>query len=191
MYELYNINNFVFKNKLIIKINTNCINIFLFEKNNINRKDVISIMNVSKTQYLNMTGKSSPASPIWKDLFLAFIFGGFICTIGQFLTQIYMNYFELDKKVASAWVSITLIIISSLLTALNWYGKIAKHAGAGTIVPITGFSNSITAPAIEFKSEGFVFGVGAKMFIMAGPVIVYGTIASILYGMIIWIFKLY
>ena len=138
-----------------------------------------------------MTSKSSPASPIWKDLFWAFVTGGFICTIGQVLTQVYMNYFEIDKKTASTGVSITLIILSSLFTALNWYGKIAKHAGAGTIVPITGFSNSITAPAIEFKIEGFVFGVGAKMFIMAGPVIVYGTVASIIYGTIIWIFKLY
>ena len=102
-----------------------------------------------------------------------------------------MTYFSLDKKTANTWVSITLIALSSLLTALNWYGKIAKYAGAGTIVPITGFSNSITAPAIEFKSEGQVFGIGAKMFIMAGPVIVYGTIASMVYGVIVWIFHLY
>ena len=148
-------------------------------------------MKVSKSQYSEMAGNSSPPSPIWKDLFMAFIFGGFICTIGQALTQIYMSSFELDKKAASTWTSITLIALSSLLTALNWYGAIAKHAGAGTIVPITGFSNSITAPAIEFKSEGQVFGIGAKMFIMAGPVIVYGTIASIVYGLIVWIFKLY
>ena len=148
-------------------------------------------MNVSKSQYSEMTGKSSPASPIWKDLFLAFITGGLICTLGQMLTQIYMNYFELDKKTSGTWVSITLIALSSFFTAINWYGKLAKHAGAGTIVPITGFSNSITAPAIEFKSEGFVFGVGAKMFIMAGPVIVYGTVATIIYGMIVWMFKLY
>lgn len=148
-------------------------------------------MRVSKNQYSEMTGNSSPASPIWKDLFMAFIFGGFICTVGQFLNQFYMSNFDLDKKTASTWTSITLIAISSLLTALNWYGNIAKHAGAGTIVPITGFSNSITAPAIEFKSEGQVFGIGAKMFIMAGPVIVYGTIASIVYGFIVYIFGLY
>ena len=110
-------------------------------------------MRVSKNQYSEMTGNSSPASPIWKDLFMAFIFGGFICTVGQFLNQFYMSNFDLDKKTAGTWTSITLIAISSLLTALNWYGNIAKHAGAGTIVPITGFSNSITAPAIEFKSE--------------------------------------
>lgn len=148
-------------------------------------------MKVSKNQYSEMTGNSSPASPIWKDLFMAFIFGGFICTIGQALNQLYMSSFNLDKKTAGTWTSVTLIVISSLLTALNWYGSIAKHAGAGTIVPITGFSNSITAPAIEFKSEGQVFGIGAKMFIMAGPVIVYGTIASMVYGLIVWIFKLY
>ena len=102
-----------------------------------------------------------------------------------------MTNLELDKKTASTWVSITLVALSSLFTALNWYSNIAKHAGAGTIVPITGFSNSITAPAIEFKSEGHVFGIGAKMFIMAGPVIVFGTISSMVYGLIVWIFKLY
>ena len=148
-------------------------------------------MNVSKKEYSKMASKSSPSSPIWKDLFLAFFFGGLICTLGQFLCQTYMTYFNLDKKTASTWVSITLIALSALLTALNWYGKIAKHAGAGTIVPITGFSNSITAPAIEFKSEGHIFGIGAKMFIMAGPVIIYGIIASIVYGLIVWVWHLY
>ncbi len=148
-------------------------------------------MNVSKKEYSKMAGDKSPASPIWKDLFMAFVFGGGICTFGQFLTWIYMSNFQLDKKTAGTWVSITLIAISSILTALNWYSKIAKHAGAGTIVPITGFSNSITAPAIEFKSEGHVFGIGAKMFIMAGPVIVFGTISSMVYGLIVWLFKLY
>lgn len=148
-------------------------------------------MKKSKKSYIEMTAKASPASPIWKDLFMAFIFGGFICTIGQILTKIYMTNFELDKKTAGTWTSITLIAIASFLTAINWYGKIAKHAGAGTIVPITGFSNSITAPAIEFKSEGQIFGIGAKMFIMAGPVIVYGTIASMVYGLIVYMFHLY
>ena len=121
-------------------------------------------MNLSKKEYSEMTGKRCPASPIWKDLFLAFVSGGLICTLGQALCQCYMTYFSLDKKTANTWVSIT---------------------------PITGFSNSITAPAIEFKSEGQVFGIGAKMFIMAGPVIVYGTIASMVYGAIVWIFHLY
>lgn len=148
-------------------------------------------LNVSKKEYSKMAGDTSPASPIWKDLFMAFIFGGAICTLGQFLSKVYMISFEMDQKTANTWVSITLIALSSLLTALDWYGKIAKHAGAGTIVPITGFSNSITAPAIEFKSEGHVFGIGAKMFIMAGPVIVFGVISSMVYGFIVWAFKLY
>ena len=148
-------------------------------------------MKVSKKQYSQMTGKSSPASPIWKDLFMAFISGGFICAVGQALTNIYTMDFSLSKKDASTWTSITLIAVASFLTAINWYGVIAKHAGAGTIVPITGFSNSITAPAIEFKSEGHVFGIGAKMFIMAGPVIVYGTISSMIYGLIVYMLKLY
>ena len=148
-------------------------------------------MKVSKKQYSQMTGKSSPASPIWKDLFMAFISGGFMCAVGQALTNIYMMNFSLSKKDASTWTSITLIAVASFLTAINWYGTIAKHAGAGTIVPITGFSNSITAPAIEFKSEGHVFGIGAKMFIMAGSVIVYGTISSMIYGLIVYMLKLY
>ena len=148
-------------------------------------------MKVSKKQYSQMTGKSSPASPIWKDIFMAFMSGGFICAVGQALTNIYMMNFSLTKKDASTWTSITLIAVASFLTAINWYGTIAKHAGAGTIVPITGFSNSITAPAIEFKSEGHVFGIGAKMFIMAGPVIVYGTISSMIYGLIVYMLKLY
>ena len=148
-------------------------------------------MKVSKKQYSQMTGKSSPASPIWKDIFMAFISGGFICAVGQALTNIYMMDFSLSKKDASTWTSITLIAVASFLTAINWYGVVAKHAGAGTIVPITGFSNSITAPAIEFKSEGHVFGIGAKMFIMAGPVIVYGTISSMIYGLIVYMLKLY
>lgn len=148
-------------------------------------------MKVSKKQYSQMTRKSSPASPIWKDLFMAFISGGFICAVGQALTNIYMMDFSLSKKDASTWTSITLIAVASFLTAINWYGVVAKHAGAGTIVPITGFSNSITAPAIEFKSEGHVFGIGAKMFIMAGPVIVYGTISSMIYGLIVYMLKLY
>lgn len=148
-------------------------------------------MNISKKEYSKMASKHSPPSPLWKDLFLAFISGGLICTLGQLLCQTYMTYFNLDKKTASTWVSVTLIALSALFTALNWYGKIAKHAGAGTIVPITGFSNSITAPAIEFKSEGHIFGIGAKMFIMAGPVIVYGIIASVVYGLIVWVWHLY
>ena len=148
-------------------------------------------MKVSKKQYSQMTGKSSPASPIWKDLFMAFISGGFICAVGQALTNIYMMDFSLSKKDASTWTSITLIAVASFLTAINWYGVIAKHAGAATNDPITGFSNSITAPAIEFKSEGHVFGIGAKMFIMAGPVIVYGTISSMIYGLIVYMLKLY
>ena len=98
-------------------------------------------MNLSKKEYSQITGDTCPASPIWKDMLLAFLVGGAICTLGQFLTQMYINYFNMDKKTASTWVSITLIALSSLLTALDWYGKIAKHAGAGTIVPITGFSN--------------------------------------------------
>lgn len=137
-----------------------------------------------------MYKKASPKSPILKDCFFAFVSGGFICTIGQLLSDIYIKQFQIPTKEAQAWVSVSLIALGSFLTAINIYDNIAKYAGAGTIVPITGFANSIVSPAMEFKSEGYVLGTGAKMFTIAGPVIVYGVISSIIYGLILWIFKL-
>ena len=137
-----------------------------------------------------MYKKASPKSPILKDCFFAFISGGFICTIGQLLSDIYIKQFEIPTKEAQAWVSVSLIALGSFLTAINIYDNIAKYAGAGTIVPITGFANSIVSPAMEFKSEGYVLGTGAKMFTIAGPVIVYGVISSIIYGLILWIFNI-
>lgn len=120
----------------------------------------------------------------------AFLIGGLICTLGQGLAQLYMNAGlpELDARAA---VSVTLVGLGALLTALKVYDNIAKFAGAGTLVPITGFSNAIVSPAIEFKTEGFVMGIGAKMFSIAGPVLVYGVSASILYGIVLFVFKLY
>ena len=143
-------------------------------------------MNVTPQEYASMTKKVSPNSSVLKDCSLAFLFGGAICTLGQFLFSLYQQM-GLDEKAARAGVSISLIFLASLLTALNVFDKIAKHAGAGTLVPITGFSNAMTAPAIEFKTEGFILGVGAKMFTIAGPVIVYGVSASVVYGLIYWI----
>lgn len=138
-----------------------------------------------------MSDNASPASPIIKNVFLAFISGGIICTIGQFLMKIFQNYCNLNLKDSRATVSVTLIGLGALLTALRVYDNIAKHAGAGTLVPITGFANAIVAPAIEFKSEGQIMGIGAKMFIIAGPVLVFGVTASTVYGLILWIFKLF
>ena len=140
--------------------------------------------------YQDLVNRSQPKSPILKDCILAFLIGGGICTLGQFLMTIYENL-GAEKETASTLVSVSLIFLSVLLTALGIFDNIAKHAGAGTIVPITGFANSVASPAIEFKSEGFILGVGAKMFTIAGPVIVYGTVASVVYGVIYWITTLF
>ena len=145
---------------------------------------------MDKKQYKKMAEKASPPSPIFKNMLLAFFIGGVICALGQVLGNVYKSL-GLDETDANTLVSISLIFLSVLLTALNVYDKIAKHAGGGTLVPITGFANSVAAPAIEFKTEGFVLGVGANMFKIAGPVIVYGTVASVVYGVIYWITTLF
>lgn len=147
-------------------------------------------MAITKKEYKKMADKAAPPTAYGKNLVWAFVVGGGICTLGQALTNLYMNWGN-ELKDARAWVSITLIGISALLTAFQIYDNIAKHTGAGTLVPITGFANSIVAPAMEFKSEGYVIGIGGKMFVIAGPVLVYGIAASIIYGFIIWIFHLY
>ncbi len=148
-------------------------------------------MKPTENEYSKMSDSASPASPTIKNIFLAFVSGGIICTIGQFLMNFFQNYCNLNLKDSRAAVSVTLVGLGALLTALRVYDNIAKHAGAGTLVPITGFANSIVAPAIEFKSEGQVMGIGAKMFIIAGPVLVFGVTASTIYGLILWIFKLF
>lgn len=144
-------------------------------------------MRISKKQYDTMVKKMSPGSKSWVDIPKAFLIGGLICCIGQGLTDIF-NYYGFDEKSAATWTSITLIFLSALLTGLGLYEKIAKHGGAGTLVPITGFANAVTSPALEFKAEGFVLGVGAKIFAIAGPVILYGTAASVIYGLIYYFF---
>lgn len=147
-------------------------------------------MKITEREYAEMTKKASPNSSVWKDCLMAFLFGGMICTLGQALFALYQQA-GLDEKDARSVVSVTLIFIAALLTALNVFDNIAKHAGAGTLVPITGFANAMVSPAIEFKTEGFVTGVGAKMFVIAGPVIVYGISASILYGIILYVISLF
>ena len=144
-------------------------------------------MKISPEEYKEMYKKASPKSPILKDCFFAFIFGGSICCIGQLLSDICMKILNIPEKESQAWVSVSLVALGSFLTAINVYDNIAKYAGAGTIVPITGFANSIVSPAMEFKSEGYVLGTGAKMFTIAGPVIVYGVISSIIYGLVLLI----
>ena len=137
----------------------------------------------TKQEYLDYVDKKSPNSPILKNCFNAFWVGGLICTIGQFIFE-FCKYKGLDETTCSTIVSITLIGIAAILTGLNIFNKIGKFAGAGSLVPITGFANSIVSPAIEYKSEGYVMGVGGKMFTVAGPVLVFGISASVLVGII-------
>ncbi len=144
-------------------------------------------MQPNNKRYAKMVKKQSPSSPILKDCFAAFLVGGFICVLGQLLLELYSKTLVLDEERAKILVSVSLIFLSAFLTALGIFSKIAKVAGAGTLVPITGFANAVVSPAIEFKAEGFVLGVGANMFKIAGPVIVYGTVASVIYGVIYWI----
>ena len=141
---------------------------------------------MTEKQYEKLVQEMSPRSPIVRDCFNAFWIGGLICAIGQVFLNCYSAW-GLDKDAAGTATSITLITLSALLTGLSLYDNIAKKAGAGTLVPITGFANAIAAPAIEFKTEGFILGVGAKIFTIAGPVIVYGLLASVVYGLIYWL----
>ena len=138
---------------------------------------------MTQKQYAKLVKEISPPSPIWKDCLFAFAIGGAICLLGQGLITLYKNC-DLSKEDAGTAASMTLVALSALLTGLSLYDDIAKAAGAGTLVPITGFANAISAPAVEFKTEGFILGVGAKMFTIAGPVIVYGLGASVIYGLI-------
>lgn len=144
-------------------------------------------MNITPQMYSEMSEKASPKSRSVTNTITAFVVGGAICVLGELLLTAFQNY-GLDKTAAGAWTSIVLVGFSALLTGLGWYEKLAKHAGAGTLVPITGFSNSISSSAIEAKSEGFVLGVGAKIFTIAGPVILYGCSASVIYGLIYYLF---
>ncbi len=145
---------------------------------------------MTNKEYEKLNQKLSTNSKSYINIPKAFIIGGLICVLGQIMISLYMAL-GLEKSQASTLASVSLVFLSSLLTGLNVYDDIAKHGGAGTLVPITGFSNAVTAPAIEFKTEGFIMGLAAKMFVIAGPVIVYGTLASVLYGIILWLFKLY
>lgn len=133
--------------------------------------------------------KHSPGSSLFKNSLLAFLFGGLICVIGELLLMLY-SYLGCDEKTAGILVTVTLIFIAALLTALGIFDKIARHAGAGTLVPVTGFSNAVVSEAMDSKSEGYVLGVGAKIYTVAGPVILYGILSGFVYGVIYYIYTL-
>lgn len=143
---------------------------------------------VTKKEYSKMVQKHSGKSPVFKDTLRAFLVGGTICVIGQVLRNFFSKNMGLDKEMTGTSTCVVLIFVASLLTALGIFDKIGKFAGAGTLVPITGFSNAVTSPAMEFKSEGLVPGTGAKIFTVAGPVIVYGTLSSVIAGIIYMVF---
>lgn len=144
-------------------------------------------MNMTPKEYNRYVARLAKKSPLGKDLLSSFLIGGLICVVGQLILNGY-TALELSEQDAAAATSVSLVFLSAVLTALSVYDDLAKIAGAGTLVPITGFANAVVSPAIEFKAEGFVTGMAAKMFIIAGPVIVYGTVASVLYGVILVIF---
>ena len=143
-------------------------------------------MDMTPKEYQDYVAKKAKKSPIVKDTILAFLIGGAICTLGQGITALWTAA-GLDKEAAGTATSVSLVFLSVLLTGLNLYNKIGRFGGAGTLVPITGFANAVSAPAIDFKAEGIVTGMAAKMFVVAGPVIVFGTVASVVYGVIYWI----
>lgn len=145
---------------------------------------------MTEKQYGQLVAEMNPKSPILRDCLNAFWIGGLICTLGQGFVNLY-QFWGLDADASALAGSLSLIVLSALLTGLSLYDNIAKHAGAGTLVPITGFANSISAPAVEFKTEGFILGVGSKIFTIAGPVIVYGLTASVVYGLIYWVWNLF
>ena len=141
---------------------------------------------MTEKRYGELIRELSPKSPVWKDCVFAFVSGGLICVLGQALIGLYSNL-GLDKQSASGAASMSLVCLAALLTGLGVFDDIAKYAGAGTLVPITGFANAVAAPAVEFQTEGMILGTAAKMFTIAGPVIVYGVSASVVYGLIYWI----
>jgi stage V sporulation protein AC len=147
-------------------------------------------MNMDKKAYLQYTEAHAPRSPIVRDCLRAFWVGGLICAVAQGLTTLYRTL-GLETEDAGLLTSVTLVFVAALLTGLGVFMKIAKYAGAGTLVPITGFANSVVSPAIDCKAEGWVLGVGAKIFTVAGPVLLYGTLAGALWGVIYWILSLF
>ena len=147
-------------------------------------------MDITNQEYCKYVSAKARPSPIVKDCVWAFCVGGLICAAGQALLGVYQGL-GLDKESAGTLVSVSLIFAAAVLTGLGWFDAIAKRAGAGTLVPITGFANSMVSPALEFKSEGLVTGTGAKLFTVAGPVLVYGICASVVYGVVLYVIGLF
>ncbi len=146
-------------------------------------------MSMSPKQYQKRVEEISPKTPLLRGCLKAFLVGGAICVLGQFIRGVVEGLGVTDTQQVSSWCSIVLIFLGALVTGLGWYDNLGHFSGAGSIIPITGFSNGIVSSAIEFKKEGFVLGVGAKMFTIAGPVIVYGTVASVVCGVIYWVIQ--
>ena len=146
-------------------------------------------MKITAKEYSEMVKKASPNSKSWKDIPKAFVIGGLICCVGQGFMNIYKS-FGMNMSDAGVMTSITMVFLSAVFTGFGLYDRLAKVGGAGTLVPITGFANAVVSPALEFKTEGYVLGTGAKMFVIAGPVIVYGLCASVLYGIILYLVRL-
>ena len=146
-------------------------------------------MDITPKEYQEYVAKKAKKSPILKDTALAFLIGGAICVLGQGITELWTAA-GLDKEAAGTATSVSLVFLSVLLTGLNLYNKIARFGGAGTLVPITGFANAVASPAIDFKAEGIVTGMAAKMFVVAGPVIVFGTVTSVVYGVLLFLWNL-
>ena len=147
------------------------------------------VKQLDKKEYDKLVKKMSPGTNVFATCIKAFLFGGSICTVGEMFRNLYL-YFGAEEKLAATLVSVTMIFIGALLTGIGVYDDLAKHGGAGTSVPITGFANAIVSPALEYKSEGYVLGVGAKMFVIAGPVLVYGTLSSAVVGIIYFLMKM-
>ena len=147
-------------------------------------------MKISKQTYARFADAHAPRSPILKNCLYAFLVGGTICTVGQLLRDVFQKLLSFSEETAGTLTSVMLILVAVILTALGIFDNIAKHAGAGTLVPITGFANAVVSPAIDSHAEGLILGVGAKIFTVAGPVLLYGTLAGFVYGVIVWVCEL-
>ncbi len=143
----------------------------------------------TKEEYLHYVEEKSPNSKLWVNVFFAFVIGGLICVVGQAFSDFYEKFLGLSKEAVKTAVPVTMIFLGALFTGLNIYNKLAKFAGGGTLVPITGFANAIVSPAMEFKKEGYVLGLAAKMFVIAGPVLVYGICSSVIAGLLMFLFR--
>ena len=145
-------------------------------------------MEINKQSYGKYVKEVTPSNQLWKAMGAAFLTGGSICLLGQVLLNVYQNGMGLEKERAGAFMQLSLILLSILLTGFSLYPKLVKFGGAGALVPITGFANSVAAPTIEYKKHGQVFGIGCKIFTIAGPVILYGVFSSWIFGLIYWLF---